>query len=1000
MPSSTGTSSSARRDDPPRRPPVKAVLANADPSSVERTSAADPSVELDLERLSAAAALAVAKAAEEDDPKQALDAAVGALHDAAPGILPSVFVLEHGRLWLVAQRGYAVVPDGIRVDSGVTGRVVRLGRAQLVRDVRSDADYVSALPGVLSELALPLLVGGTVVGVLNVESERGLPADGAEAFGALTAALAPLARTLSTGRTLDLPALARLFVHVGSMRDPDEIAAIAAASLSKIIPLEVSQVVLWDEAARPWSSPPGGRRRSGRLRSRPRRSPARGSDRAHGRVPAPRGGPRGSDASRVAALRANGEEIGALVGSGGPVARVDPVQLDTAAVLAAHVAASLDAAVALRRERESAVTDSLTGVLNRRGLEERLERELAAAKERRVPMSLLVIDCDDLKEINDRAGHEFGDALLREVAGVLTRSLPEGAAAGRLGGDEFVVTLPEAGTDMAEALGERIRSILAEGLTEAGFPSGSAPASRRIRSTARARPRSSGRPTRRSTPRRTPGRTGSRRSATSRSDLRAQKPGKNAGERRRGPPSDASILRDAAAAVEAFHAEATSGGVCNRLCKSLVFVVGATACSASTVDGEYLVDLASHALRDIALGREAAYRIADFPLTAEVLRTAEPRAVSFADGDVDPAEAFILRELNMSALLMLPLRVRGTAWGLVELYEMRLRRFSEEDLAVARFLVGQAERRLDVIATADPPLRRPPVYELPSDASGAGRGRGRRSAWSRRGAGTAPRARRGTPPRRSRTSPLLRRRRPRSRPGGTTGRGRRRGAGRGVVARRLLLAPPRASSASSRWERSASRAARACSRCSTAARFSSTAPSSLRRSARRPPPRGSAPRASSARDARSARSASRASRSADPTRSARSTDVRASRTSSSRRPRSDTALSKRPACSSSSRRRSARSCSSRSSGVVSWWTSLRETAPSQSGSSVARSSSLALVVARARHALSFLGCVDAGGPTLSRRVRSGPPTTRDFAGRAVLLRGPSLQGQDVGRRSR
>ena len=56
-----------------------------------------------------------------------------------------------------------------------------------------------------------------------------------------------------------------------------------------------------------------------------------------------------------------------------------------------------------------------------------------------MPLSLLVIDCDDFKEINDRAGHEFGDALLREVADVLVRALPEGAEAARLGGDEFVV---------------------------------------------------------------------------------------------------------------------------------------------------------------------------------------------------------------------------------------------------------------------------------------------------------------------------------------------------------------------------------------------------------------------------------------------------------------------------------------------------------------------------------------------------------------------------------
>src|SRR6187402_1350320 len=125
---------------------------------MERARAAESPLYLDPELLTRAAAQAVSRAEAESEPVQALDAAVGALHEAAPGLLPSVFVLEHGRLWLVAQRGYAVVPDGIRVDSGVTGRVVRLGRAQHVPDVRSDPDYVGALPGVVSELAVPLRV--------------------------------------------------------------------------------------------------------------------------------------------------------------------------------------------------------------------------------------------------------------------------------------------------------------------------------------------------------------------------------------------------------------------------------------------------------------------------------------------------------------------------------------------------------------------------------------------------------------------------------------------------------------------------------------------------------------------------------------------------------------------------------------------------------------------------------------------------------------------------
>ena len=140
------------------------------------------------------------------------------------------------------------------------------------------------------------------------------------------------------------------------------------------------------------------------------------------------------------------------------------------------------------------------------------------------------------------------------------------------------------------------------------------------------------------------------------------------------------------------------------------------ACSASRVVGDFIVDATEHALREVSLGDEAAYRIADFPLTADVLASGEPRSLSFADGDVDPAEAFILRDLGMNALLMLPIRVSGRSWGLVELYEMRLRRFGDDDIAVAQFLVAQAERRLETVATSDEGKERPPVYELPPDS--------------------------------------------------------------------------------------------------------------------------------------------------------------------------------------------------------------------------------------------------------------------------------------------
>ena len=690
---------------------------------MDRASAAARVVRpIDLALLAAAAQRAAGAIGGADEPARSIEAAVDSFYDAVAGVMPSVFVLEHGRLWLVAQRGYAVVPDGITVEHGITGRSIRLGRPQFAPDVTADRDYVAALPGVLSELAVPLRSEGRIVGVLNVEAERALPEEAAEALRPLANALAPHADELRASRTLDLAALARLFVHLGSLRDPLDIAALGAASLPKVLPVQTSQLVVWgelgvarelavwhaEEASQPPLSAP--RLEAARAQTDP-------SVVCHVLDLETASGTRAAESVVWLPLRANAGDIGALVGITRAEERVDPSVLDTAAVLAAHVAASLDAAFSLQRERLSAATDPLTRILNRRGFEERLELALLDAQEQRLALSLLVIDCDDFKEINDRAGHEFGDTLLREVADVLVRAVPEGAEAARVGGDEFVVMLPGAGADAAEALGGQIRTLLADGLTDAGFPL-------RISVGISTYPFDGAKPT-------TLLRAGDQalyaakaagkdRVASFRSlagaapSLSASDPSGAHDRGRRGrADSSGAVLSDAMAAVKAIENEETVDGVLDRLCKSLVFVVGATACSASRVAGDYIVDATEHALREVSLGDEAAYRIEDFPLTADVLRRGEPRAVSFADGAVDPAEAFILRDLGMNALLMLPIRVGGRSWGLVELYEMRLRRFGADDIAVAQFLVAQAERRFEVVEKAEGERPRPRVYELP-----------------------------------------------------------------------------------------------------------------------------------------------------------------------------------------------------------------------------------------------------------------------------------------------
>jgi diguanylate cyclase (GGDEF)-like protein/PAS domain S-box-containing protein len=114
-----------------------------------------------------------------------------------------------------------------------------------------------------------------------------------------------------------------------------------------------------------------------------------------------------------------------------------------------------------RKRLEDAVVhlarhDPLTDLPNRRVVEENLVRLLARA-ERGIPSALLLVDLDDFKEVNDRAGHAAGDEVLRGFARLFLEAVRPGDLVGRIGGDEFVVLLEGTGPDEAKAVAERIR---------------------------------------------------------------------------------------------------------------------------------------------------------------------------------------------------------------------------------------------------------------------------------------------------------------------------------------------------------------------------------------------------------------------------------------------------------------------------------------------------------------------------------------------------------------
>ncbi|WP_353215980.1 GGDEF domain-containing protein [Sandarakinorhabdus sp.] len=116
----------------------------------------------------------------------------------------------------------------------------------------------------------------------------------------------------------------------------------------------------------------------------------------------------------------------------------------------------------LSQAERAAVTDVLTGVMNRRGLFAAIEKAQAESVATGVPMSLAVVDIDHFKRFNDRFGHAMGDDVLRFVARHLAEKLEaEGGAAGRLGGEEFVGLMPGVGAQAAAGRIDRIRADLA-----------------------------------------------------------------------------------------------------------------------------------------------------------------------------------------------------------------------------------------------------------------------------------------------------------------------------------------------------------------------------------------------------------------------------------------------------------------------------------------------------------------------------------------------------------
>jgi diguanylate cyclase (GGDEF)-like protein len=180
----------------------------------------------------------------------------------------------------------------------------------------------------------------------------------------------------------------------------------------------------------------------------------------------PRGGGRGNGTVMGLPLHCRGRVVGALVG-------IDPQPSSQAPSLGAGLmlalrgilepaAIALDNSLAIQKASALSVTDDLTLLSNSRHLNEVLRRETKRAMRSGRPLSMLFLDLDGFKQVNDRHGHQAGSKALQEAGAVIRSCARETDVVARFGGDEFALILPDTGPDgaraVAQRIGERVRS--------------------------------------------------------------------------------------------------------------------------------------------------------------------------------------------------------------------------------------------------------------------------------------------------------------------------------------------------------------------------------------------------------------------------------------------------------------------------------------------------------------------------------------------------------------
>jgi diguanylate cyclase (GGDEF)-like protein len=396
----------------------------------------------------------------------------------------SIYLLQpDGTLRLGAQRGYETPVESFDAQTGVIGRVMRTRETAFVRDVREDPDYRMAKDDILSEISTPLVAGGELLGVLNVEDPR---VDGLDDSDRSTMILIAerLATAIAIGREREaiadraalFQALAEFSRTVNASLNPRELYPVIVEAIGTVMQSEIVALITRDTALGDYriASMRGGDQRfvgvripdgegvSGRAIAQRRLVVDNHLEKSS--FPSTIRGGEFPDvmASASVPLLSDDAVLGALA-----LLRDDlthpftQLEQEVLPIIAGHVSLAIANAELHAQMADEAIRDPLTGLFNRRYLDASLERLLAArdrldVSERR-PVAAILFDLDLFGNFNKRHGHSVGDDVLRSFASILRGRFRASDIVARFGGEEFLVFLDGASLGEAARIADEVR---------------------------------------------------------------------------------------------------------------------------------------------------------------------------------------------------------------------------------------------------------------------------------------------------------------------------------------------------------------------------------------------------------------------------------------------------------------------------------------------------------------------------------------------------------------